>query len=1825
MRILTAFSLLLSLILFHKKSIASHVIGGNIGYEYIGPATGGHEYKILFTYYVDCGSGSAVPNPEATQQIGIYTHDVQNNPMGGNDKTRIELLTVNRISNTLIEPNLPGGCSVGGSTCIREGRYEGTVILPTNFTGYHLFADICCRNASVINVNNPVNEGTGFHAYIPPPLLPNSSPVFTDLPIPFLCINDTTSILNSAYDPDGDLLVFSFVDPFKGFGSQGNYPNPPATLTWPLDPNTPAAGYDFVTQPFGAGGYNYISSSTGLTQYKPTTNGNYAVCVEIKEYRNGNLIGISRRDLLLLAITCPVNPAPNIDPVAGTTNTTFSVEEGETLCFDFGFDDPNNDSLYLYVNGVIFDNSIVNPNATVTSPVGGIGSVATEFCWTTGCGQAAGVPYQFQVSAADRGCPPKTTNEVYQITVTEPAPPASIDGDTEICPNAVTNYSTTSIPNTTYNWDVTNGSIVADNGDNVDVIWDNPGVGTISVNGINQYGCPSEPITLDVTVLFAPSVDLGNDTIICYGDTLVIPGTTDAAPGYTFTWNPTTTMVNNNTITPSVFPTSSIDYVLDVNAGFSCLGSDTIKVTVSEPILQAGVDDTICAGDSTQIMATISGPAVGGSFLWTPSATLVIDTNLTAIAGPSTTTDYVIEVTDTVGCIITDTMTVVVEPGFTLTTSNDTTLCENECFNLFATGATTYSWISDPAIGDTTLSSQTVCPNASTTYKVYGQLGACSDSAEINVTINTLPTVDAGPDVDLCAEDTTQFNASGALDYTWSTNVNISSLVIGNPFASPNDTTEYFVSGIDANGCLNIDSLTVFTHNTPDIDAGEDIWLCPGDVGNMLATSTSTGNYTWLPTTDLSDPNSANPIASPTDTTEYNVTITDAFNCFNSDTVIVYVSPSVPTDAGTDTTICEGDTIVIGGNPTAFGGTTYSWTPANLVDDAAASNPMAFPTATTWFYVATGNDTCVGIDSVLITVNPLPSVNAGTDFEICINDTVSLSATGALDFLWNTTTSMDDFTISNPTIYPTSTTDYEVMGTDALGCKNWDTITVTVNNLPIVDAGVDTSLCFNDTIQLQASGAVNYAWTPVTFIQNENTATPNVFPTTSMFYYVEGTDANTCTNLDSVFVTVHSLPIIDAGQDDAICIGDSIELTATGAVIYNWTDGTNLSDTTIANPFASNTIDETFIVIGEDANGCINSDTVEITVNALPIVIAGTDVQICINDSTQLNASGAVNYSWNNSSSLSDDAIANPYAIPTDTTSFIVTGTDANNCINTDTVIVVVNPLPIVNAGVDTSLCINDSIVISGVGAAINSWTPITNIDDETTLTPTIFPTSTGYFVLTTIDSNNCVNYDSTLVTVNMLPLVDLGPDVAMCIEDSIQLQATGAVIYNWTDGTYLDDTTTATPYANNTIDETFVVTGEDANGCFNSDTIDVIINALPIVNAGNNIQICIGDSAFLSATGAIDYMWDNGNTLTSDIIANPIAFPTDTTQYAVVGTDANNCVNVDSMIVVVNPLPLVDAGMDQDICNGDITPLMVTGADTYVWSPSNSLDNANIANPNANPDTTQTYIVVATDSNMCVNSDSVTINVFRISTIPDTVLCLGDSVQLDVFGSPGTVYNWTPDTELSDNSIANPWAIPSATTTFTVSVADNAGCNDQADVEVTILTIPTTSFTYEVEPACEGIYVELTNTSTDADSYVWTFNNDSTTIEEHPSVIFDYGSEYLIALEGTNDNGCFSGFTAVDLADSFNDYYSIRIPNVFTPNGDGENDVFSVEIPGKLASCLDLNIYNRWGQLIYKSYGNVVSWDGFTPDGTKVPDGSYFYTIDIKEKTYKGHINIFR
>jgi gliding motility-associated-like protein len=1825
-------ALILLSVLTISSTYATHLVGGSIGYEYLGQFGSNYRFRITLITYTDCGPTSNLPNPEdPIQPVGIYEHDVQNDPTAGGNKNFLTDLQLTLISTETIEPNQPSNCSVGASTCINKGVYEGTVDLPLNFTGYHVVYERCCRNGSIVNL--VPSESMAFYCYISPPLLGNSSPVFTDDPVPFLCVGDTTTILNSAYDPDGDLLTFSFVEPYDGEGSQANPAPAPQNpfLVYPIDPVDYAGGYS-MAQPFGAGGYSNISASTGLTTYYPPTTGDYVVAIEIKEFRNGNLIGITRRDLQLLVLNCPNNPAPVIDASLGTTNTVFNVEAGETICFTYGYNDPNGDSVTITSSGAIFDPALTNPAATINSPVSGLDTASTEFCWTTDCNQARTAPYQFQISARDNGCPPNAANNVYEIFVDPVPPPASISGADVVCQFGTETYTTQSIPATSYNWSVTGGNIVADNGSSIDVEWTAVGAASISLTAENQFGCLSEPIDYQVTVTPAPTVEAGNDTTICLGDTAQLVGTTTATPGFTSAWTPNNDVIDPTNLSTGVHPTDTTVYLLTVDIGGGCFGMDSLVVNVNNPTVDAGIDTVLCSGDSVQLDGTVDP----GTFAWTPVATLSDPGILDPFADPVATTDYVLELTDGVGCVNTDTVRVTVSTAFTLTVSNDTTICDGDCANLSASGAVDYVWNTQVTLSDSLIANPVACPPATETYEVIGYDGICSDTAQITVTVGVTPAVDAGANVGLCEGDTVQLTATGATDYVWTPTAGLSDPNIANPEAFPTTTTQYFVTGSDALGCSATDSVTVTVNPNPIADAGEDKGICISVTNGTTAPtevldgagSGGTGTLTpsWDPTTNLSDPNIFTPIFNPPVDTEYVLTVTDINGCFDTDTVQVTVFGLVPTDAGADTTICPGDTVTIGGNPSADGAnTTYLWSPAGLLDDPTLANPQAFPTTTTMFYLSTNNDTCNGLDSILVTVRTPPAVFAGNDVDICIGDTTQLNATGALTYVWNEQVTLSDSLIADPEAFPTVTTEYIVEGTDVDGCTNTDTVNVNVNALPIIDAGVDVSICFGDTTQLSASGAVNYTWTPTDSLSDPNISNPMAWPTTTTEYIVEGTDANTCVNTDTVEVTVNALPTVDAGPNDTICIGDTYQLQATGADTYVWTPGADLDDPNIDNPISSATVTTMFYVEGTDVNTCVNTDSVEIVVNALPVVDAGVDATICFGDSTQLQATGAVTYTWTPIAGLADPAAGTTMASPADTTMYYVTGIDANNCQNIDSVQVNVNPLPTIDAGVNDTICFGDTTQLQAAGAISYVWSPTDSLSSATIDNPMAWPTTTTEYIVEGTDVNTCVNTDTVEIVVNALPLVDAGANDTICIGDTYQLQASGADTYIWTPAVDLDDPNIDNPVSSATITTTFYVEGTDLNQCVNTDSVEIFVNSLPAVDAGADVAICIGDTAQLQATGATDYAWTPAAGLSDTTIANPQAFPTDTTIFYVIGVDANNCSNTDFVTVAVNPLPTIDAGADQDICIGGSANLLATGAATYVWSPAASLDDPNIDNPVASPDTTQEYIVIGTDVNSCVSSDTMIVNVFRIATSADSSVCAGDSVQLNVFGSVGNSYTWTPTAGLSDPAIPNPMATPTTSTTYYVSVSNIAGCTDQDSVTVSIFSAPTASFDMNVEPGCEGVYVDFTNTSIDGVDYLWDFNDGETSEEENPTHQFNYSGSFTVDLMVTNSNGCISTVSQSETTLSFDDYYTIALPNVFTPNGDGDNDTYKVTVPGRIYECVDLTIYNRWGQVMFKSSGNNIQWDGHTTVGQACPEGTYMYTLDINDKQYHGTIMLFK
>jgi uncharacterized delta-60 repeat protein len=215
----------------------------------------------------------------------------------------------------------------------------------------------------------------------------------------------------------------------------------------------------------------------------------------------------------------------------------------------------------------------------------------------------------------------------------------------------------------------------------------------------------------------------------------------------------------------------------------------------------------------------------------------------------------------------------------------------------------------------------------------------------------------------------------------------------------------------------------------------------------------------------------------------------------------------------------------------------------------------------------------------------------------------------------------------------------------------------TVFQLPAVNAGADQTVCEGTPITLSASGAVNYSW--------DNAAQDGVsfIPTGTQVYTVTGTDANNCSNTDQVTVTVNTLPTINAGADQTVCDGDPVTLTASGGTSYAWNN--SIQDGVSFTPSVGST---TYTVTGTDANNCSNTDQVTVTVNTLPAINAGSDQTVCDGDPVTLTASGGTSYTWSNS--ILDGVSFTPSV---GSTTYTVTGTDANNCSNTDDVIVTVN------------------------------------------------------------------------------------------------------------------------------------------------------------------------------------------------------------------------------------------------------------------------------------------------------------------------------------------------------------------------------------------------------------------------------------------------------------------------------------------------------------------------------------------------------------------------
>ncbi|NVK65823.1 MAG: T9SS type A sorting domain-containing protein [Flavobacteriales bacterium] len=456
-------------------------------------------------------------------------------------------------------------------------------------------------------------------------------------------------------------------------------------------------------------------------------------------------------------------------------------------------------------------------------------------------------------------------------------------------------------------------------------------------------------------------------------------------------------------------------------------------------------------------------------------------------------------------------------------------------------------------------------------------------------------------------------------------------------------------------------------------------------------------------------------------------------------------------------------------------------------------------------------------------------------------------------------------------------------------------------------------------------------------------------------------------------ITVHPNPTLNAGQDVLSCEGDQITLSAVTTETPIWDNG--VSDGV---PFVQPVGTQTYSVDVSDVNGCTNTDQVDVIVNPLPTIDAGTNQTVCDGDQVTLSGSGGTIYVWDNG--VSDNTVFTP---PIGTTTYEVTGTDANGCLNTDQVDIVVNVLPAIEAGLDQTICDGDQITLSGSGGTSYAWD--NGISDNIAFTPAIGITT---YEVTGTDANGCSNTDQVDIVVNALPTIDAGVDQTICEGDQVTLSGSGGTGYAWNNG--ISDNIAFTPAIGTT---TYEVMGTDANGCSNTDQVDVTVNVLPTISAGIDQTVCDGDQVILSGTGGTSYAWDNG-------ISDDVAFtPTiGTTTYEVTGTDTNGCSNTDQVDVVVNTLPIIDAGADTLICFGDSLLLNAFSNSSVTWT--GGLVNLDYFVPS----NTQTELVsTATSTQGCQNTDTVLVT--QSTSINTTLSIMNLS---DITASSGyTNYEW--------------------------------------------------------------------------------------------------------------------------------------------------------------------------------------------------------------------------
>jgi gliding motility-associated-like protein len=703
---------------------------------------------------------------------------------------------------------------------------------------------------------------------------------------------------------------------------------------------------------------------------------------------------------------------------------------------------------------------------------------------------------------------------------------------------------------------------------------------------------------------------------------------------------------------------------------------------------------------------------------------------------------------------------------------------------------------------------------------------------------------------------------------------------------------------------------------------------------------------------------------------------------------------------------------------------------------------------------------------------------------------------------------------------------------DPLICNGKDSAQLVIKVHPAdFRAEKDTTICAGQSVQLNASGSISYAWFPTTGLSNPNIANPVASPASTTTYQVAMLNSFGCRDTLSVKVTV--LPKLKGDFEIKVknpC--DSLQQVeiknlSEGGNVYQWNFGNGNTSTLYDPPVQTYTAGTYTITLWVKNTVC--KDSVKITKtftifkNNVRIM---NDTTVCYGQRIRLWASGGQNYTWTPNTGLSDTTSGAPYVTLTQTTVFTVKVTGPGGCEIVKQIRVTV--LPQVKADFDLEVegaCEGKPRVrLTNKSSGANSY--LWNFGNGSTSTafnpPPVVYTADGTYVITLIARNAAGCPDTLRKAVPIfINGFSAGFDTTICHGGSVRLFAGGGESYRWEPAASLDNPNSPTPLATPATTTDYIVTIQGRGGCVFKDTVRVTV--LDEVIADFDVKLTAGCDTLPwviinnKSKGGASYFWNFGDGRTS--------------------TDKDP-----------KPYRYTSTGVY-------VITLIVWGADKRC------------------PDTLSKQVTIRRDnlSNFMRN----------IKLSPEPTICAGESAEL--FASGGQSYSWSPATGLSATNIPNPVASPATTTVYKVRIANEGGCYIDTVLKVVVLPKVEPKFTYTVSSDCgKPSTLIFDNQSDPSANFVWVMGNGDTLRTFAPNgYTYEKGGTYQVTLI-TESGKCTQTKTLSVNVDN------VMPPNVITPNGDNKNDKFVIQ---SARSGWKLIVFDRWEKEIFRSDDYKNDW----------------------------------